>query len=142
MLRARFVTNALPMQDIRPISEYGPACAGPIPYVITIIREPGRKAILMRHRSRSFLTALVALGAVALSACSGGSSDVVGGTETADGSGGTINLFAYAVPKPGFDKVTAAFAETEEGKGVRFNPSYGASGDQSRRSRTARRPTS
>ncbi|BCN44759.1 hypothetical protein RE9431_30130 [Prescottella equi] len=33
------------MQDIRPISEYGPACAGPIPYVITIIREPGRKAI-------------------------------------------------------------------------------------------------
>ncbi|MBM4485273.1 sulfate ABC transporter substrate-binding protein [Prescottella sp. D32] len=87
----------------------------------------------MRHRSRSFLTALVALGAVALSACSGGSSDVVGGTETADGSGGTINLFAYAVPKPGFDKVTAAFAETEEGKGVRFNPSYGASGDQSRK---------
>ncbi|MCL2534401.1 MAG: sulfate ABC transporter substrate-binding protein [Nocardiaceae bacterium] len=88
----------------------------------------------MRHRSRSFLTALAAIGAVALTACSGGSSDVVGGGETvADGSGGTINLFAYAVPKPGFDKVTAAFAETEEGKGVRFNPSYGASGDQSRK---------
>ncbi|PTR32025.1 sulfate transport system substrate-binding protein [Rhodococcus sp. OK519] len=87
----------------------------------------------MRHRSRSFLTALVAVGAVTLSACGGGSSDVVGGTEAADGSGGTINLFAYAVPKPGFDKVTAAFAETEEGKGVRFNPSYGASGDQSRK---------
>ncbi|MGF7123701.1 sulfate ABC transporter substrate-binding protein [Rhodococcus sp. TAF43] len=88
----------------------------------------------MRHRSRSFLTALAAIGAVALTACGGGSSDVVGGADTgADGSGGTINLFAYAVPKPGFDKVTAAFAETEEGKGVRFNPSYGASGDQSRK---------
>ncbi|QCQ91641.1 sulfate ABC transporter substrate-binding protein [Rhodococcus sp. SGAir0479] len=87
----------------------------------------------MRH-PRSFLTALVALGAVALTACSGGSSDVAGGGETvADGSGGTINLFAYAVPKPGFDKVTAGFAATKEGKGVRFNPSYGASGDQSRK---------
>ena len=87
----------------------------------------------MRHRSRSFLTALVALGAVALSACSGGSSDVVGGPETADGRGGPLNLLAYAVPQPGFDQVTAAVAATEEGKGVRFNPSYGASGDQSRK---------
>ncbi len=88
----------------------------------------------MKHRSRLFLTALAAIGAVALTACSGGSSDVAGGAETAaDGSGGTINLFAYAVPKPGFDKVTAAFAQTEEGEGVTFNPSYGASGDQSRK---------
>ncbi|WP_433605383.1 sulfate ABC transporter substrate-binding protein [Prescottella agglutinans] len=88
----------------------------------------------MKHRSRLFLTALATIGAVALTACSGGSSDVAGGAETAaDGSGGTINLFAYAVPKPGFDKVTAAFAQTEEGKGVTFNPSYGASGDQSRK---------
>ncbi|CAM3081241.1 sulfate ABC transporter substrate-binding protein [Prescottella defluvii] len=88
----------------------------------------------MKHRSRSFLTAFAVIGAVALTACSGGSSDVVGGADAgADGSGGTINLFAYAVPKPGFDKVTAAFSETEEGKGVRFNASYGASGDQSRK---------
>ncbi|MDH6678317.1 sulfate/thiosulfate-binding protein [Rhodococcus sp. LBL1] len=88
----------------------------------------------MKHRSRLFLTALATIGAVALTACSGGSSDVAGGSGTsADGSGGTINLFAYAVPKPGFDKVTAAFAQTEEGKGVTFNPSYGASGDQSRK---------
>ncbi|GAB2652951.1 sulfate ABC transporter substrate-binding protein [Prescottella soli] len=88
----------------------------------------------MKHRSRLFLTTLATIGAVALTACSGGSSDVAGGSGTsADGSGGTINLFAYAVPKPGFDKVTAAFAQTDEGKGVTFKPSYGASGDQSRK---------
>jgi len=56
-----------------------------------------------------------------------------GGDPGADGSGGTINLFAYGVPKPGYDKVTAAFADTTDGQGVRFNPSYGASGDQSRK---------
>ncbi|QBJ95021.1 sulfate ABC transporter substrate-binding protein [Rhodococcus sp. ABRD24] len=89
---------------------------------------------MKQPRSRLFVTALATIGAVALTACSGGSSDVAGGADTsADGSGGTINLFAYAVPKPGFDKVTAAFAETEEGAGVRFDPSYGPSGDQSRK---------
>ncbi|WP_430333174.1 sulfate ABC transporter substrate-binding protein [Rhodococcus sp. ACT016] len=88
----------------------------------------------MNHRSRSFLAAFVAAGTVALTGCSGGSSDVMGGADVgADGSGGTINLFAYGVPKPGYDKVTAAFAETDGGRGVRFNPSYGASGDQSRK---------
>ncbi|WP_137723674.1 extracellular solute-binding protein [Prescottella subtropica] len=88
----------------------------------------------MKHRSRTLSTALVAIGAAALTACSGGSSDVMGGGDIgADGSGGTINLFAFGVPKPGYDKVTAAFAETADGAGVRFNPSYGPSGDQSRK---------
>ncbi|CAM3081394.1 sulfate ABC transporter substrate-binding protein [Prescottella defluvii] len=88
----------------------------------------------MKHRSRPVLAALVAVGAVVLAGCAGGSSDVMGGGDIgADGSGGTINLFAYGVPKPGYDKVTAAFALTGEGEGVRFNPSYGASGDQSRK---------
>src|SRR3546814_4924409 len=74
------------------------------------------------------------MGAGVLTACSGGSSDTVGGDSAAsDGSAGTINLFAYAVPKPGFDKLTAAFQATDEGKNVNFNPSYGASGDQSRK---------
>ncbi|WP_305091875.1 extracellular solute-binding protein [Prescottella sp. R16] len=88
----------------------------------------------MKHRSRMLPTVLVAIGAAVLTACSGGPSDVMGGGDIgADGSGGTINLFAYGVPKPGYDKVTAAFAETPEGAGVRFNPSYGPSGDQSRK---------
>ncbi|QCQ91638.1 extracellular solute-binding protein [Rhodococcus sp. SGAir0479] len=88
----------------------------------------------MNHRSRSLLTACAAVGVFLVAGCSGGSSDVMGGAGGGpDGSGGTINLFAYGVPKPGYDKVTAAFGETEEGAGVRFNPSYGASGDQSRK---------
>ena len=88
----------------------------------------------MKRRSRTLLTAIATMGAVVLTACSGGSSDTVGGDSAAsDGSAGTINLFAYAVPKPGFDKLTAAFQATDEGKNVNFNPSYGASGDQSRK---------
>ena len=51
----------------------------------------------------------------------------------ADGSGGTINLYAYAVPKAGFDKIIPAFTATAAGKGVTFQQSYGASGDQSRK---------
>ena len=89
----------------------------------------------MKRRSRSLLTALVTLGAVALTACSGGgASDTVGADSAgADGSAGTINLYAYAVPKPGFDKLIPAFNATDEGNGVAFQPSYGASGDQSRK---------
>jgi sulfate/thiosulfate transport system substrate-binding protein len=83
------------------------------------------------------LGAALALGTTA--ACSGGSSDVVGAAAgstqapAADGAGGTINLYAYAVPKPGFDKVIPAFTATPAGKGATFQQSYGASGDQSRK---------
>ena len=48
-------------------------------------------------------------------------------------SAGTINLYAYAVPKVGFDKIIPAFNATDAGKGVAFQQSYGASGDQSRK---------
>ena len=88
----------------------------------------------MKRRSGLFVTALATLGATVLTACSGGSSDTVGGGESSgDGSGGTINLNAYAVPKPGFDKLIPAFQATEEGADVEFQQSYGASGDQSRK---------
>lgn len=85
-----------------------------------------------RLSRRSLAVALTAVAATVLSACSGGASDTVGG-EGADGSGGTLNLYAYAVPKPGFDKVIPAFNGTEAGKGVQIQQSYGASGDQSRK---------
>jgi sulfate/thiosulfate-binding protein len=91
----------------------------------------------MKIRSTFFGTAaLVVATATALTACSGGgASDTVGGEAGADGSGGTINLFAYAVPKVGFDLLVPAFQETEAGEGVVFQPSYGPSGDQSRKVR-------
>lgn len=85
-------------------------------------------------RSGYLLAAVVTAGSVALTACSGGSSDTVGAESgSGDGSGGTISLFAYAVPKPGYDKLIPAFNETEAGKDVKFQPSYGPSGDQSRK---------
>ncbi|NEW47604.1 sulfate ABC transporter substrate-binding protein [Nocardia cyriacigeorgica] len=90
-----------------------------------------RSSRLTTRRRRAAI-AFTAIAAFALSACSGGSSDSVDG-EVADGSGGTINMFAYAVPKPGFDKVIPAFNKTEAGDGVRVRESYGASGDQSRK---------
>ncbi|MCP2318819.1 sulfate transport system substrate-binding protein [Nocardia amikacinitolerans] len=86
----------------------------------------------LSSRRRYAAAALTAAAAVVLTACGGGASDVVGGGG-ADGSGGTLNLYAYAVPKPGFDKVVPEFNKTEAGKGVQIQPSYGASGDQSRK---------
>ncbi|MDF2093965.1 sulfate ABC transporter substrate-binding protein [Knoellia sp. 3-2P3] len=84
------------------------------------------------------LGGIFAASALALSACAGGgSADTVAaaqsGPAAARGSGGTINLYAYAVPKVGFDKVIPAFNATEAGRGVAFQQSYGASGDQSRK---------
>ncbi|MGW5454213.1 sulfate ABC transporter substrate-binding protein [Nocardia sp. NPDC003979] len=84
-------------------------------------------------RRRVAAVALTAVAAITLSACSGGASDSTGGDSAADGSAGTINLYAYAVPKPGFDKVVPEFNKTEAGKGVQVQASYGASGDQSRK---------
>ncbi len=71
-----------------------------------------------------------------LSACAGGgSSDAVGAAAAAEPATGasTVNLYAYSVPKPGYDKLIPAFQATAAGKGVQFQQSYGASGDQSRK---------
>lgn len=91
----------------------------------------------LRSRTRRTVTglALTVAATTALTACAGGASDTVGGDDTSDGSAGTVNLYAYAVPKSGFDLVIPAFGETEAGEGVEFLPSYGPSGDQSRKVR-------
>lgn len=85
----------------------------------------------MKHIARTVAATFAVVGAVVLTACGGGSSDSSGGSS--GGSGVTLNLFAYSVPKPGFDKEIAAFNQTSAGKGVAINGSYGASGDQSRK---------
>ena len=91
----------------------------------------------MTYPRRAVLAAAAATVALGLVACSGGgASDDVGAPSAAAGGAGTtsvINLYAYAVPKVGFDKVIPAFAATTAGKGVEFRQSYGASGDQSRK---------
>ena len=73
-----------------------------------------------------------AVTAALLAGCGGGgSSDVAGGGDQPKADV-TLNLVAYAVPQPGWDKIIPAFAATPEGKGVAVTAGYGASGDQSR----------
>lgn len=45
----------------------------------------------------------------------------------------TVNLYGYAVSKVAFDQLIPAFQRTTAGRGVQFQQSYGASGDQSRK---------
>ena len=65
------------------------------------------------------VAAALALGA--LTGCGGGSDD-----------GSTISLVGFAVPKVANDAAQAGWSATPEGKGITFETSYGASGDQSR----------
>ncbi len=90
----------------------------------------------MGRRLFALTTITVAVG-LGLSACAGGASDVVkepaATNAAAVNTTSTINLYAYAVPKAGFDVVIPAFQQTPAGAGVQFQQSYGASGDQSRK---------
>src|SRR6266536_4199757 len=47
-------------------------------------------------------------------------------------AGTTLSLVAYSTPKDAYAKIIPAFQGTAAGKGVSFNQSYGASGDQAR----------
>ncbi|MEV5648556.1 sulfate ABC transporter substrate-binding protein [Nocardia sp. NPDC052254] len=95
-------------------------------------RSPRFAAGNASSRFRAGVALVVALAALILTGCSGGPSDVPG-TSGSGGSGGTLTLYAYATPKPGFDKVVPAFNKTSAGAGVGVQQSYGASGDQSRK---------
>jgi sulfate transport system substrate-binding protein len=87
--------------------------------------------------SRVAAPAVLAAATLALTACAGGgASDAVGGAGSAEPAAArtvTLSLYAYAVPKVGFDKVIPGFNATEAGRGVTFQQSYGPSGDQSRK---------
>ncbi len=87
-------------------------------------------------RHRLALAAVAVSASMVMGACAGGgASDTVGAAAAAEpaAGGSTVNLYAYAVPKPGYDKLIPAFQATDAGKGVQFQQSYGASGDQSRK---------
>jgi sulfate/thiosulfate-binding protein len=74
----------------------------------------------------------IAITASLLAACGGGSSDVAGGSSQSNATT-TLNLVAYSVPKPGWDKIIPGFAATADGKGIAVAPSYGASGAQAQK---------
>jgi sulfate/thiosulfate transport system substrate-binding protein len=71
---------------------------------------------------------LVLLALLALAGCGGTSDDSGGG-----GGGDTkLTLVAYSTPEEAYKELIPAFQKTPEGKGVSFNTSYAASGEQSR----------
>jgi sulfate/thiosulfate-binding protein len=78
----------------------------------------------MKHPIRATAALMLAAGLL-LSACAGGSA-------TAAGDAVTLNIVGYAVPEAANKAIAAEWNKTEAGKGVRFQTSYGASGDQSR----------
>jgi sulfate transport system substrate-binding protein len=90
--------------------------------------------IRARAGFRVALAAAVAATSVLLAGCVGGSATDSG--TKADAGGGasstSLHLVGFSTPKEANDAVEKAFAQTSAGKGVTWQESYGASGDQSR----------
>jgi sulfate/thiosulfate transport system substrate-binding protein len=68
------------------------------------------------------LLAALAMLALVAAGCGGSSSS----------SGSKLTLAAYSTPKEAYAQVIPAFEKTAAGKGVKFDQSYGASGEQER----------
>jgi len=90
---------------------------------LTIIVDIGVKSEATREVG-AILAVVVALLTVA---CGGTSSAANEGSE-----GGKLTLVAYSTPQEAYEAIIPAFQKTAEGKGVEFDQSYGASGEQSR----------
>jgi sulfate transport system substrate-binding protein len=79
------------------------------------------------------LALLALLATVALASCGGTSEDSATAGSGSVGSGDTkLTLVAYSTPEEAYKELIPAFNETAAGKGVSFNTSYAASGEQSR----------
>jgi sulfate transport system substrate-binding protein len=74
--------------------------------------------------------ALAILGSAVLAGCGGPAE--TDGASGGSGAGGSVSLVAYSTPKEAYAELIPAFTKTPEGKDVKFDQSYGASGDQSR----------
>jgi sulfate transport system substrate-binding protein len=89
---------------------------------ITRARRAEGEAPIMRLRTRTTVALTLAAG-LALSAC----------TSTSAGDDAvTLHVVGFAVPEAANKAIAAEWNKTDEGRGVRFQTSYGASGDQSR----------
>lgn len=81
----------------------------------------------LRPRRRAATVLVTALAVLGSAACSSGSAGSAQG-----GGSSKVSIVAYSVPKPAYDALQTAFQATAQGKDVKFEASYGASGDQSR----------
>ena len=85
---------------------------------------------LIRTRKPWLMLPLAVLALALLAGCGGTSDDSGGG---GDGGGDTkLTLVAYSTPEEAYKELIPAFNKTPEGKGVSFDQSYAASGEQSR----------
>jgi len=84
---------------------------------------------MTRIRTRTIRLASVGaalLAALVVAACGGTSAGSSGG------DGKKLTLVAYSTPQEAYESIIPAFQKTPQGKGVEFDQSYGASGEQSR----------
>src|SRR4051812_9783724 len=87
----------------------------------------------MRMNRRPLLVLLAAaLVPAALAGCGGPAADANGSASGGGGGGDSLSLVAYSTPQEAYQDLIPAFQKTADGKGVKFDQSYGASGDQSR----------
>jgi sulfate/thiosulfate transport system substrate-binding protein len=85
----------------------------------------------IRTRKPWLMLPLAVLALALLAGCGGTSDDSSGGG--GDGGGDTkLTLVAYSTPEEAYKELIPAFNKTPEGKGVSFDQSYAASGEQSR----------
>jgi sulfate/thiosulfate transport system substrate-binding protein len=87
------------------------------------------------RRTRQVLcsSAVLACALVVAAGCggdSGSDGDAKAGEKTAKEV--RLSLVSYSTPREAYEKLIPGFAETDEGAGVEFDESYGASGEQSR----------
>ncbi len=85
-----------------------------------------------KSRARA-LVAVAAACLLVLAACGGDDDDSSsGGGEGGGGGDTTLNIVGFAVPEAANTAIAEEWNKTPEGEGVKFETSYGASGDQSR----------
>jgi sulfate/thiosulfate-binding protein len=80
----------------------------------------------MRTRNLPAIALLSALIAFVAAGCGGQSGEASGGGSS------KLTLVAYSTPKEAYAEIIPAFQKTAGGKGVSFDQSYGASGEQER----------
>lgn len=78
-------------------------------------------------------TAMVTAAAMGLAACAASEAGTPDGSDAPGGAESTeLHLVGFAVPKAANNAIQAQWADTDEGAGVTWVETYGASGDQSR----------
>ena len=85
--------------------------------------------IMLMTKRRPWLAAVIALLLPAATVGCGGPAE---DSAAAEDGGGRLSLVAYSTPKEAYEELIPAFQRAPEGRGVGFDQSYGASGDQSR----------